>query len=489
MFQRYTTYHGFSSCSSITDSNRSVYFCGNRDLFVPNSSSYRFRRWVLHEISLSFGESFIIYASNSSGSKLSPLWSIVGPYSGSADSGCIDCGSNFVIEIIALPSSGKCVAPDGYSCIDCPDCSDDSDCASGEKCVEGVCVPCEKIVDGKGIVTLWGVNSDGTILSDGLSVDISSGVSSVNLSNFSPGLLTAGRIQIFNGMSGTLTVKAGIGILGSDFGANVTLFSGAVSGHYQDFLFDAGNLPFGYSFNGKVTFEILNYDTLGDCADDIIDNTPDDVPIDLVDGGEPESPSGSGPGTVTAPSGSNTIIKVIVIKPTPPETGCDCEKYLVDALYSGFDSLGNRLVELTNSFDLRLSEQNSLIHSFLSDQNRILFEQLSESNRLSYELSLFFARKFYPQLLKMTSSLESLSSDVSLIKDFIESISDDLSDIRDSLRLEPCEPDYPDGKTIAEIADDFEKHYYPATVEVLESDVVLDTGFDEPDIFCRKLRK
>ena len=86
-------------------------------------------------------------------------------------------------------------------------------------------------------------------------------------------MLTAGRIQIFNGMSGTLTIKAGIGVLGSNFGATVTLFSGSVSGHYQDFLFDSGNLPFGYSFNGSVRFEILNYDTLGDCADDDVDDT------------------------------------------------------------------------------------------------------------------------------------------------------------------------------------------------------------------------
>ena len=50
-----------------------------------------------------------------------------------------------------------------------PDCSDDSDCSKGEKCVGGECVSCEKLVDGKGIVTLWGVSisADGTIMSDG----------------------------------------------------------------------------------------------------------------------------------------------------------------------------------------------------------------------------------------------------------------------------------------------------------------------------------
>ena len=138
----------------------------------------------------------------------------------------------------------------------------------------------------------------------------------------------------------------------------------------------------------------MNYDTLGDCADDDVDDTPDDAPIDVVDGGEPQPPGGSGPGTVTPPSGTNTIIKVIVIKPSPPDNGCECEKYLADALYYNFDSLGNRIIDLTNSFDARLAEQNSLIHSLFSDHNRILFEQFSQANRLSYELSLFLQRSF-----------------------------------------------------------------------------------------------
>lgn len=335
-------------------------------------------------------------------------------------------------------------------------CSDNSDCDPCEKCVNGECVPCDKCVDGKGIVTLWGVKtSDGGILSDGLSVDISPGVASVHLSNFDASFLTAGRIQIFNGFSGTLTVKAGIGILGSDFGASVTVFSGSVSGHYQDFLFDSGNLPFGYSFNGKVTFEILNYDTLGDCADDTIDNTPDDAPIDIVDGGEPQPPGGSGPGTVTPPGGSNTIIKVIVIKPSPPDTGCECEKYLADALYYNFDSLGNRLIDLTNSLDARLSEQNSLIHSLLSDQNRILFEQLSESNRLSYELSLFLARKLYPQILSVVSSLESIRDDIK--KGLIEG-DDGLIDI---VKTGLQEGD----KGLVDFVKDFTEQYEPVTIE------------------------
>jgi len=349
-------------------------------------------------------------------------------------------------------------------------CDDDSDCEKGEKCVDGECVPCDEVVDGKGVVTIWAVKPlDGSILTDGLDVDISSGVASVH-TDLMP---TAGRIQIFNGMSGTLTVKAGIGVLGSDFGASITLFSGAVSGHYQDFIFDFGNIPFGYLFNGRITFEILNYDTLGDCADDDVDDTPGDAPIDVVDGGEPQPPGGSGPGTVTPPGGANTIVKVIVIKPSPPDNGCECEKYLADALYYNFDSLGNCLIDLTNTLETRLAEQNTLIHSLFSDHNRILFEQFSESNRLSYELSLFFAKKFYPQLLKISSAVESLSSDVSTIKD--------------SLRLPPCEPDYPDGKTIAQIADEFVQKYEPVDVVVEESDVWQQSPDEAPRNYPRKL--
>ena len=78
-----------------------------------------------------------------------------------------------------------------------PECDELNPCPDGEKCVDGECVPCEKLVDGKGIVTLWGVHrSDGTIMSDGLPVDISSGVATVQLSNFDPLYLTAGRIQL-----------------------------------------------------------------------------------------------------------------------------------------------------------------------------------------------------------------------------------------------------------------------------------------------------
>ena len=145
-------------------------------------------------------------------------------------------GDNFIIkdrltgEVLAsgnapMPLHESISAPNGVTIErgSMPSCSDDSDCEKGEKCVDGECVPCEKLVDGKGIVTLWGVQmSDGTITSDGIPVDISSGVASVHLSNFDSSNLTAGRIQISNGMSGTLTVKAGIGLLGSDSGRIVT---------------------------------------------------------------------------------------------------------------------------------------------------------------------------------------------------------------------------------------------------------------------------
>ena len=39
-------------------------------------------------------------------------------------------------------------------------CDDDSDCEKGEKCVDGECVPCDKIVDGKGLYIVTGLVSD-----------------------------------------------------------------------------------------------------------------------------------------------------------------------------------------------------------------------------------------------------------------------------------------------------------------------------------------
>jgi len=86
-----------------------------------------------------------------------------------------------------------------------------------------------------------------------------------------------------------------------------------------------------------------------------------------------------------------------------------------------------------------------------------------------------------------SSAVESLSSDVSVIKGTIQSISDDISDIRDSLRLAPCEPDYPDGKTIAQIADEFVQKYEPVDVVVEESDVWQQSPDEAPRNYPRKL--
>ena len=470
-WQLFVNYYGVTSCNEILSTSGPINLTVGVDGCGTIHSTRKYQRMVFSDLVLLENESIVFRDGSPTGPVIAQKF---GPFSGNWDTGCI-----FI-------SSGQVC----YKYIVSPDCLENSDCGPCEKCFDGECVPCDKCVDGKGVVTLWGVNAvDGSILTDGLSVDLSSGVAEVQLSNFGSQVLTAGRIQIFNGMSGNLTIKAGIGILGSDFGATIPLFSGSVSGHYQDFLFDTDQLSIGYAFNGRVRFELLNYDTLGDCADDDVDDTPDDAPIDVVDGGEPTPPGGNGPGTVTPPGGTNTIIKVIIIKPSPPDNGCECEKYLADALYYNFDSLGNRIIDFTNTFDSRFSEQNSLLHSLLSDQNRILFEQLSESNRLSYELSLFFARKFYPQLVSAVSSLQSLRDDVRLMRIELESIHDEVESIDDTLRkgliLPECasEPE----KGLVEVFDEFSQKYEPVDVVVEESDVWQHTPDEAPRNYPRKL--
>jgi len=241
-WQGHVNYYGVSSCDEIISTSGftvlTVYTAGCGNVH----STKKYQRITFSGLVLSDGESITFRDGSLSGPVIAQIF---GPFNGNWDTGCIFVPSAQVCyEYVAVPN----------------DCSDDSDCEKGEKCVDGECVPCEKLVDGKGIVTLWGVPkvSDGTIMSDGLSVDISSGVGSVLLEQFDTCFLRSGRIQILNGMKGHLTIKAGIGFLGSNFGTTIDLFSGSVDGFYQDFIFDSGKLPFLYFFTGHVFFEILN---------------------------------------------------------------------------------------------------------------------------------------------------------------------------------------------------------------------------------------
>jgi len=344
----------------------------------------------------------------------------------------------------------------------CYNCTDNSDCPKGEKCVDGECVPCEKLVDGKGIVTLWGVkSSDGSILTDGLSVDISSGVGSVLLEQFDPYLLRSGRIQILNGMKGHLTIKAGIGFLGSNFGTTIDLFSGSVDGFYQDFIFDSGKLPFLYFFTGHVFFEILNYDTLGDCADDVDDDTPDDPPDDQLppddddlddiidDPGDEEDDSGGG--------GS---------EPPEPEL-CECEKYI-----------GKQIARASNA----ITSAGNAIKGQIYLSGESIRKEINQQTSISREFVLFSKNQLLQALTMIYSELRSMRVDLSSIRGEVESLDDN---IKKGLILPQCgsEPE----KGIVQVFDEFSQKYEPVDVVVEEADVWQHSPDEAPRNYPRKL--
>ena len=122
---------------------------------------------------------------------------------------------------------------------------------------------------------------------------------------------------------------------------------------------------------------------------------------------------------------------------------------------------------------------------------REIVVELWEKRKLDYQLSMFFQNQQFQimqaqhlRLYEIRQILESLRDDVK--KGLIKENEAILESISDSLRLPPCEPDYPDGKTISQIADDFVQKYEPVDVVVEESDVWQHSPDEAPRNYPRK---
>lgn len=369
-----------------------------------------------------------------------------------------------------------------------PDCSDDSDCGPCEKCVDGECVPCE-CSDGRAqlIMYLWHPVEGDTVRVRDVNLNLLHQV--VDFGNFSTHYLYSYRLTCpkrFESGDLTLTEKYAepiTGILGDPVQRQLSLLRGQkyVDKEVSDYLYRTDIVvvaPVLFGFTGEIVLDLATA-AYGKCNEEnspapseplkppITQPPPTEPPEEPEGGDEPveiDEPLPPDPETPLPPEP----------RPPEPQNGCECEIYQAKMMLSGFEKVRNALVLQGNKIDARLADSDRVIFGRLTSLERVLYQQLSETNRLLYQISNWFGNVFF--------------SEVRSIKESVQSMSDDLSDIRDSLRLTPCEPDYPQGKTITQIADDFEKYYYPATVEVLENDVVLDTGPDEPDIFCRKLR-
>lgn len=312
-------------------------------------------------------------------------------------------------------------------------CNESNPCPDGFKCVNGECVECDEVVDGIGTVTVWGINPTGTIVTDGLSIDISSGISSVQVTQFTSSWATSGRIVIPNGMSGTLKIKAHYGILGSDLWT-MEVFNGAVNGGYQEFILDNQSLPFSTTWSGKFTFEITNYSTLGDCADDVapvpelpppelpaptdpIDEPPPpDEPVEPVEPVEPTEP--------TKPS-----------QPAAPETGCECEIYIGEQIARAADIIYDGLI---------------LLKRELSVVGRELIVELWESRKQQYQLSMFLQNQQYQVLQAQHQRLLEIKTELESIKTAVET-----GLVKDETGLIDCFVDDV-GKTINEAVQDIE---------------------------------
>jgi len=69
-----------------------------------------------------------------------------------------------------------------------------------------------------------------------------------------------------------------------------------------------------------------------------------------------------------------------------------------------------------------------------------------------------------------------------LVQERLGDIIDRLEGIEEKLKLDPCEPDFPEGETITQVVGRFVDEYQPGVVEVLENDVVINGE----DVYSRR---
>lgn len=467
-WQSHVNYYGVSSCNEILSTsgftNLTVHTAGCGAIH----STKKYQRIFFSGLVLSNGESITFRDGSQSGPVIAQ---ISGPFNGTWDTGCI-----FV-------SSGKVC----YEYVVASGCSDDSDCDAGEKCVDGQCFPCDEQqathfqirAEFEELVTLPDGSQTMYLLSS--VYPIGSGVSNqiIQLAECN-GVWYYPRIR-FCDASGVIKPYTGAlafyGYCNPD-GSTALWVNNFNAVEQSHFLGQRAQMDLHFASPlsvPRILVEFIEPSAVilePDCSSVTPEDPPDIEPVEPDDPEEPDEPTE--PDEPIEPDEPD--------KPTPPpqlQDGlCPCEEYIGLQIKRAADILYDGLI---------------LLKRELSVVGREIVVELWEKRKMDYQLSMFFQNQqfqlmhaHHQRLFEIRQILESIRDDIKkgLIKDN-EPILDLISD---SLRLTPCEPDYPDGKTIAQIADDFEKHYYPATVEVLENDVVLDTGSDEPDIFCRKLR-
>jgi len=369
----------------------------------------------------------------------------------------------------------------------CPACDDDSDCGPCEKCVDGECVPCEQCSDGLGQLILYcndPINGDlvkvvdiDWSLSDQDNVNIGMALYGYSYrltcpKGFEDGIITITEYweETATGINtdpvvrqvNTIKGKKYVDIQIADYFTRIDMF---------------GPIPGFCSFTGKVHIGWVG-DDYGTCADDLGDDPGEPVkppPTSPPPAEPPEKPTGGDePEEIDEPLPPEPVTP-LPPEPQPPEpqTGCECEIYQAKMILSGLQEVRNSIINHQNQIDARLADGDRVLFARLTSMERTIYQQLAQTNRLLYQLSYWFGNNFFAEFKQLRES--------------VAQVSDDITDIRDSLRLPPCEPDYPDGKTISEIADEFVQKYEPVDVVVEESDVWQQSPDEAPRNYPRKL--
>lgn len=123
--------------------------------------------------------------------------------------------------------------------------------------------------------------------------------------------------------------------------------------------------------------------------------------------------------------------------PQPPESGCECEIYLADKIYAGLLDIRKGFVDHANVLDIRLRDSTDLIlQRLLSFETRFNL-QMDLLNSQLYQLIAWAINTLYPEVKLTREALE---------------------DIKSALILD-------NGKTIAEILQEFVENYEPVSIE------------------------
>lgn len=366
----------------IGEGNYSLTPAQKQNFGVLNSYGWFISTGYSRKIKFTNNSQFVLSILLSNGSWLSGL---LNPGQSSAWSTCISGPAN--MQFYVYEAQG---------------CTGNGDCEQGEKCVDGECVPCEKLVDGHGTLTLYGADSvDGTLLADSFQGEWDGSNShEFYLPNGTP---YAGALVIPNGIQANLKISAFYGFFGAASWSKV-VFDGLVNQQKVEFNYPpAGDLPFGCLYSSKLLVEVTNFVSLGDCADDLVEP---EQPV------APEPPIIEEPETPTEPEPEEPIDKEEHEgEPTEPEKpdkpdepqNCDCENYIANSVQVGSDQIFDILRSVKDSID-RLSnnltkdvDRVSLSINQAANVNNVA---LSAINTNLYNLLMFVSEKLYTELVQ-----------------------------------------------------------------------------------------